>query len=225
MKQISFWAREHKKAARIYIVIGFLFLNVSGLFVGDLLHSLTGIFNPALILIPVTLTIAGYIFYPRKKNKRIFKNFYFRQKLNDLVLIGSTFLFLIFIGNNTNTIQSLQQPLLASTSVFHPSRVIKPTTVSHSSKSLRQRIKAYRKAYKEMTKTQKTLAIIGIIILASFVAAGVGALSCNIACSGSESLSIVVLVIGLAGVVFGAIKLIQRITRGPKKPVAHQALE
>lgn len=225
MKQISFWAREHKKAARIYIVVGFLFLNVSGLFLGDLLQSVTGNFNPALIIIPVTLTIAGYIFYPRKKNKRIFKNFYFRQKLNDLVLIGSTFLLLIFIGNNTNTIQSLQQPLLASTSVFHPSRVIKPTTVSHSSKSLRQRIKAYRKAYKEMTKTQKTLAIIGVVILAGLVAMGVGALACNIACSGSEGIALILVILGFVGAIIGAVKLIQRITRGPKKPAADQPLE
>ncbi len=225
MKQISLWAREHKAAARIYIVVGYLFLNVSGLFLGDLLHSITGTFNPALILIPIILTIAGYIFYPKKKNKSIYKNFYFRQKFNDLLLIGSTFMFLTFFGNNANTIKSLQQPLLASTSVYHPSRVIKPTTVSYSSKSLGQRIKAYRKLYKQMTKTQKTLAIIGIVILAAFVAAGVGGLACNIACSGSEGLSIVVLVIGLAGIVFGTIKLIQRITRGPKKPTADQPLE
>lgn len=225
MKQISFWAREHKTAARIFIVVGYLFLNVAGLFLGDIVHSITGTFNPALILIPIILTIAGYIFYPKKKNKSIYKNFYFRQKLNDLLLIGSTFMFVIFLGNNTNTLQSMNQPLLASKIVYYPSRIIKPATVNHSSKSLRQRIKAYRKAYKEMTKSQKTLAIIGIVILAVFVAGGVGALSCNIACSGSESLSIVVLVIGLAGVIFGAIKLIQRVTRGPKKPVADQALE
>ena len=224
MKQISFWARGHKSASRVLIIIGFLFLNAAGLFLGDLLHSITGIFNPSLILIPITLTIVGYIFYPRK-NKSLYKNLYFRKKFNDLLLIVSTFMFVILLGNNTNSIQNMPQPLMASNIVYHPSRIIKPTTVNHSSKNLRQRIKAYRKAYKEMSKSQKTWAIIGIVLLAGLVAMGVGALSCNIACSGSESLSIVVLVIGLAGVVFGAIKLIQRITRGPKKPVADQALE
>ena len=119
----------------------------------------------------------------------------------------------------------MPQPLMASNIVYHPSRIIKPTTVNHSSKNLRQRIKAYRKAYKEMTKSQKTWAIIGVVILAGLVAMGVAALACNIACSGSEGIALILVILGFVGAIIGAVKLIQRITRGPKKPAVDQPLE
>jgi hypothetical protein len=224
MRKLSYWSRDHKNPARILILIGYLILNVTGLFLGDLVHSISGTFNQALILIPIILTIVGYIFYPKKKYKSIYKNFYSRQKLNDLLLIGSTFMFLTFIGNNTNSVQNIHQPLFASAIVFHPSRTIKPTTVSHSSKNLRQRFKAFRKAYKDKTKSQKTMAIIGILLLAGAMMVLIGALSCSIACSGGETLSIIVVIVGFVGVIFGASKIIKRINHGPKKPLVEEPL-
>jgi hypothetical protein len=44
-----------------------------------------------------------------------------------------------------------------------------------------------------------------------------GGLACSISCSGSEALAFIVFFIGLGGIIFGSIKLIQRIKRGPKK--------
>jgi len=57
---------------------------------------------------------------------------------------------------------------------------------------------------------------IALIILTILVAAGLIyvflALGCAIACSGSEALAIVVVLLGSAATIFGAIKLIQYIS-------------
>jgi hypothetical protein len=43
----------------------------------------------------------------------------------------------------------------------------------------------------------------------------IGGLACNIICLGAELLGYIVLVVGIAGVIFGLVKLIQRVKRGP----------
>ncbi|HSN07782.1 MAG TPA: hypothetical protein VLS85_02035, partial [Hanamia sp.] len=76
MKQLSFWAYNHKVAARIIIVFIYFFLNLLGLFLGDLLSSLNIVLNPAFYFIPILLTLGGVILYPSKKRKHFYKNFY-----------------------------------------------------------------------------------------------------------------------------------------------------
>ncbi len=226
MKKLSFWSRDHKTSARILIVVGYLILNMAGLFLGDLLHSFTGNFNAAIILIPIILTMVGYFFYPDKKNKNVYKNFYSRQKLNDGFLVFATFLFLVFAGNKLNentrwsqsaSALSINYPI-SKNSVENKTVNTKPQKGTKAYKNFKHRIKALRKAYKESSKSEKTLMIIGVVLLAGAVGYGLAAVACGISCSGSEALAIVVFVVGLGGIIFGAVKLIQRITRGPKKP-------
>lgn len=227
MKKLSFWSRDHKTSARILIVVVYLILNLAGLFLGDLLHSFTGNFNAALLLIPVALTLAGYIFYPSKKNKEAYKNFYSTQKLNDGFLIIATFLFIVFAGNKLNENARWSQSASAlsinyptsKNSVENKTVNTKPQSGTKASKKFKQRLKALRKAYKESTKTEKALMIFGVVLLAGVVGYGLAALACNISCSGSEALAIVVLIIGVVGIIYGAVKLIQRITGGRKNPM------
>ena len=233
MKKLSFWSRDHKTSARILIIVGYLILNVAGLFLGDLLHSFAGNFNAALLLIPVALTLAGYILYPSKKNKNSYKNFYSTQKLNDGILIIATFLFIVFAGNKLNETTMWSQSASAI-SIHYPTSEksvenktvnTKPQKGTKAYKNFKQRIKALRKAYKESTKTEKTLMIIGVVLLAGAVGYGLAALACGISCSGSEALAIVVFVVGLGGIIFGAVKLIQRITGRGKKPKVDEPLQ
>jgi hypothetical protein len=222
MKSLSFWARDHKIAARIIIALCYVILNITGLFLGDLIYSVSGTFNVALLLIPVIMTITGYIFYPKKKYKDSYQNFYVRQKANDFILITATFLFVVFAGNSVNRNFDLGNPVSASI-IKRPAQNtqnIAKEKRSHyprfSKKNLRQQLKAWRYSYRTAGDDKKSfltvLVIAGAIIVFFFVAA----LSCNISCSGNEALGTTVLILGIAGIAYGATKLIQRITRGPK---------
>jgi hypothetical protein len=68
--------------------------------------------------------ISGTIFYPSKKNKKKYSDFYRRQKLADGLLIFSTFLLFIYFGNcvNENRV-SISQPVYGI-SIIPYSRVI-----------------------------------------------------------------------------------------------------
>jgi hypothetical protein len=233
MRKLSYWSRDHKKSARILIVFSYLILNVTGLFLGDLLHSITGTFNPALILIPIILTIVGYISYPQKKNKAAYNNFYITQKLNDCFLIIATFLFIVFTGNKLNENRGWNQSASAS-SIHYPSSKIslknktvntKPQSGTSVSKNFIERLQTLRRALKKGTGTEKALAIFFVILVSGLALSMVAAASCSLSCSGSEALGTIVLILGIPAIIFGAVKLFQRMTRGLKKPVVEEPLE
>ncbi|MEO6683804.1 MAG: hypothetical protein ABIN48_13360 [Ginsengibacter sp.] len=228
MKTLAYWARENKNTARWIICIFYVFFNLIALFLGDLFHSMNIGFTSPFFLFALLLSLSGWMLYPSKRNKRDYKNFFFRQKFCDLILVSATFLFMIYFGNALNNNQNLIRNQVQAISVIHSGDqiVLKNTSTEKSTFSKKQfrkevlaKIKHLRKAYKETGKGNKTLLIALAILGALFLSMGIAALSCNIACSGSEALSIVVLVLGIGGIIFGLIKLIQRISRGKRKEI------
>lgn len=232
MKRVSFWALHHKIAARIIIVLIYFLLNLLGLFCGDLLSSLNIVLSPAFYLIAILLTLGGIIFYPSKKRKHAYKNFYLRQKLADGFLITATFLFIIYSGNSFNytrtvnplnhafAISIVQSPL--SLSISHDNSVVGKKSSLSSKKEKRMHVRSFikeiRKKYKATSDSGKAVLIALVVLGAIFMSFLMLALACNVACSGSEALAYIVGAVGLGAVIFGAIKLIQRITRGkPEK--------
>lgn len=227
MKRISTWGHHHKIASRIFIVSGYVVLNLAGLFLGDLLYSMNISWNPLWVILPVLLTLAGLAFYPVKKKKYFYQNFYKRQKLSDALLMGATFMFIVSTGNFLNKYTlpvsqsyaiSITYPVpgakINSKKTGHPeSNIVSKKT---SRKDLRAQFKKFRKAYKDSTKGQKTLYIILVVLGAAALSYGMVALACGIACSGSEALAYIVGIVGIGAIIFGAVKLIQRITRGRK---------
>lgn len=136
-------------------------------------------------------------------------------------------MFIVCTGNLLNRYQlpvtqsyaiSLSYPVAMSENV--------PNTADHSKheiakgksskKTLRTQLKKLRKAYRESTKGEKIFYIALVILGAAILGYGVFALSCSLSCSGSEALAYIVGIVGLAAIVFGAVKLIQRITRGKR---------
>ena len=229
MKQVSFWALQHKFPAQIIIIICYLFLNIIGWITGDLLFSLNIILSSVFFYFIAIFVITTVLIYPKKKTKSSYKHSYTRRKIADVLLITATFLFIIYSSNSLNQHQSLN-PL---NSVFGIS-VIKPNTSKtvhientlsrkkgfHGSKKdyrkkLHSIVKAVRKKYKDSSPAQKVILIILLIVVAIFLIFLISALACNIICSGAEALGYIVLVVGIAGVIFGLIKLIQRVKRGP----------
>jgi hypothetical protein len=224
MKKLATWGHHHKNAARTLIIISYIILNITGPFLGDILHSMDIVLTP-LCIIAILLTLTGWMIYPSKSYKSLHKNFFVRQKSADFILISATFLFTIYAGNTLNNQETSFRNPVQAISIIHPDTysLISENSekVTLSKKSLRQKIrteiKHIRKAYKESSKSQKTmyiiLAALGALLLLYFVAG----LSCSLACSGYEALGYVLFFGGLAGIIFGLVKVIQRITRGKAK--------
>lgn len=221
MKRVSFWALHHKVAARSIIVLIYFFLNLLGLFFGDILSSLNIVLSPAFYLFAILLTLGGILFYPSKKRKHFYKNFYSRQKFADGLLITATFLFITYSGNSFNYTKTINpvNPALAISIVESPvsSSIVKKNahlSKKENRKHVRSFIKEIRKKYKATSHSGKTVLIILVVLGAVFLSFLILALACNIACSGSEALAYIVGVVGIAAVIFGAIKLIQSINIG-----------
>lgn len=192
---------------------------------GDILFSMNILLSPLFYVFAILLGIFGLIIYPSKKIKSAHKNFYFQKKTADFFLLISTFIFIIYTGNIIyNPSYKAVENTWASNAVRLNSNTTSPginqrviVSKKKSGKKLRTIIREFRKKYKSSTKGQKTI----YIILAAIVAAGlilvVSALSCNIGCSGSLALAYIVLFLGLGGIIFGLVKIIQRINRGGPK--------
>ena len=226
MKKLAYWGHSHKNAARIIIILSYLVLNLLALFLGDIIHSLNIEFTPTLYLFAVVLTLTGWMLYPSKSRKNKYRNFFTRQKSADFILISATFLFTAYFGNTLNNPGNTLLNPAQAISIIHPSgssNISNSTTakISGSKKSLRQKIRAeikgIRKNYKDSTKSQKTFQIIAVVFLALGLTYVLAGLSCSIACSGSEALAYIVFFLGLGGIIFGLVKMIQRITRGKPK--------
>ena len=225
MKKLAFWARAHKRAARITIITCYLFLNVIGIFLGDVIHSLNIEFTPLFFVTAILMTLLGWMIYPAKSGKKNYRNFFWRQKSADLILVSATFLFLVYMGNALNSNFNSMRNATQAASIVHPTTSVVTTPSveknSVSKKSLRKKIrsefKSLRKAYKESTKSQKTIYIILAVLAAAGLTYLLAGASCSIACSGAEALAYVVFFVGLGAIVFGLVKLIQRISRGKPK--------
>ena len=223
MRTLAFWASGHKRTARLTIIVSYFFLNVIGLFLGDIIHSLNIKFTPLFFLGAILMTLLGWMLYPSKSRKQQYRNFFWRQKSADLILISATFLFVVYLGNSlNNSSNSFRNPLQAASIIItnNPANVSEPSVAkpNFSKKSLRKKIKTefkrLRRAYKESTKLQKAIYIFLTILAAGALSYLVMGIACSLYCSGSEALAIITFTLGMGGIIFGTIKLIQRIIRG-----------
>ena len=226
MKPISIWAHQHKTAARISIIFIYILLNIIGLFTGDILHSMNVTLNSFFYLAATLIVFTGLIIYPSKRNKSKYQNFYARQKLADCLLITATFLLIIYSGNSINANKAKNYNSAYGSSIINHASNYSENIVNKNNskvskknfrKYFRSAINEFRKKYTDSTKTEKTIYIILAIFAAAFLILLLGGLSCSIACSGSEALADIVFFVGLGGIIFGLIKLIQRIARGKPK--------
>ncbi|MEO8822447.1 MAG: hypothetical protein ABI366_02655 [Ginsengibacter sp.] len=226
MKSISFWANNHKVAARISIILIYFLLNVIGIFLGDILFSMNVFLSPVFYIIAILIGLLGLFFYPSSGLKPRRKNYYYQQKSSDFLLILSTFLFIIYTGNSVyNSDFKVADKVKAGTTIYLNSNVFslavnkKAVSVKKATgKKWRNIIREIRKKYKSSTQGQKTLYIIIAVLVAVLLVYVLAGLSCSIACSGSEAIAYIILFLGLGGIIFGLVKIIQRINRGkPKK--------
>lgn len=234
MRKISFWAKRHPWPARIIIVVSFVILNVLGFATGLLLADMDIILPAALMFLFILLYAAGYISYPvtnkiERGKKRL--NVFARQKTCDILLAGSTFFIIVFLGNHQETLFRYSLPfneVRASSSIIPKDSTTKnyksipafyqslkdangkPYGWKERKKLLKEQVSAIKKA-NDMGPGEKT----ALIILSVAVALGliylIGALACNLSCAGSDVAAVIVGVGGTGLVIFLLIVVIRKI--------------
>jgi predicted membrane channel-forming protein YqfA (hemolysin III family) len=233
MKKISIWASVNKWPARIIITVSYFVFNTIALFLGDALAIDDVIIPSSWIYLLGFIAVVGFIFYPSKKNKSDYDNFYRSQKTCDLLLISTGFLLIIAFGNHFHLPKN-QSPFsftyagAASISVeknstvvkvIEPARKKKGSLIKQWKQKLKENIRRIRQEYKDASPGEKTALIIVTILVALLLLYLVAALSCNISCSGNDAAAVIVLLLGTGLLVFLTVRVIKRINRGrPKKP-------
>lgn len=233
---ISCWAKIHSWPSRIMIVLSHLLLTIFALKIGV-------IFTDARIILPSFIFLgAGLLFgialvtYPSKKEKLVKSRkwqLYRRRKIADLVLISSTFIMLVQLGNNLSnqTIQPLENMFgtkaiacyvkvngkIVDQSEMNESKPIISHPRKFGLKEKRNTIKAMlgnlfpeKYSHGQGGKTGLgILLILGSIALVFLIAA----LACELSCSGAEGAAVLVGVLGAAGIAFLVVKAIQMMGR------------
>lgn len=222
MKKISFWAKDHVWTTRLLIIF-FIYplLNITGWLLGDLLQSmgidLSQIWSYALSLGALYLLLI----YPFKSTPTRNNHHYTRRKTIDVLLAGCTFLLIVTTGNHLDGSEQATGFPLTHASTFSKDlpRSAEKSKIKAQKKSLKQWVKQLRKKYREAGNGTKIALTILAVILAIFLIFGLAALACTIACSGSEAIAYILFLLGTAGIIFGLVKVINSIHRGPKKQV------
>ena len=233
MYQLSLWARRHVWPARILIVLCYVVLNFTGWLLGEQL-TLNGIhLSQTHFYIGTALVLTGFFAYPSKSSKRVLKHFYRFQKSCDALLVSGTFVLIVCLSQP----QSLPQPWMgfsAQATTVKPANLppakAKPSVFRKAAnvaiqwlgvdKAIQKKIQKNAQKLMAEYKRSSTGGKVALIFLTILVAAALGILvlswSCSLSCNGSDAAAILVGVLGMGLIIFLSVKVIQRITRGPK---------
>lgn len=241
MKKLSIWAKHHKIASRVIIILSFILLTIIAYFTGTWFSDLGVIIPPVILFIALLLYLISIIAYPRRSGthkKYRPKFFYVRQKGCDIVLAASTFIMMICLANNTDSfiysfapanaisVNSNVLPKDSSVKTFKSLKEFSSSMKDKEGKMLKW--KERKKLLKEQVRGIKKTENLskgdkgGLIVLSVLVALGlltlIGALSCSIYCSGSEGAAILVGIGGSALVILLLVITIKAIKKGKKVP-------
>jgi len=243
MKKISFWAKDHKWASRILIIVSIALLNVIGIITGILLNNLNVVIPVFIFYLILIIYLASFIVYPAKANKRrtSFKTFYGWQKTCDFILSASAFVMIICITNGSPAIKIFKN-LYAATPVSVPSdsatksyKSIKEFSASlkdasgkslpwkEKKKLLKEQVRGIKKA-NDMSQGGKIALIILSALVATALLTLIAAAACDLSCSGSDAAALIVGVGGTALIVFLLIIAIRAITGKKKRKTDKQSL-
>lgn len=226
MKQLSIWAANNKWLSRILIILSHGLLIIIAITISDILASIGKTFKGEWLY--AIIIIAATILYPNKSFKSSYKNFYRRQKTLDFILVVFGFLLMISLASSLQQkdyskiiIKTASGNMAVRYSVISDHEVnptkAKKVSKRNLKKTFKSQLTKIRKAYKDTSTGGQILLIFLAVVVALGLAGLVAGLSCNLSCSGSEGLAGVVLVVGLGGIIFGLIKVIQSITGKKRK--------
>lgn len=239
MTQLSYWAKCHPRQARAIIVICHIVLIALAIYTGTALSGLS-------IHLPVSAAYAAafaffiaIFMYPRRGNPPARFNKRQRYTLHkscDIVLALCSFIAVCLIANNW---YGDTRPLFAENAIAaaYTKAVAKPTaeeilaslkyrdkrSLTRQEKRIlhhefRKQLLVYAKA--KLRHDDEAAAKAVFIILSIIGAIGLtvllGALACNIACNGSEAAAVILMIVGVTGIVFLLIGVINQIKKHKK---------
>lgn len=205
MKKLSYWARGHRTAARILIIIFQLLLVLSALFIGTEFRHLELGLGWSFAVIAFTILITAVLVYPHRFRER--SSSYVRHKTCDFLIAMSCSCLLCFTVNRNYT------------AALIPPGVYGSLPSSESVKMIKTIMEKYpRPAKPPRKRTALAFLLILAVIVGSFACLyGIAALACSLSCSGSVAMAYVVTIAGLAGVVTLAIVGIRAILRWARR--------
>jgi hypothetical protein len=231
MRTLSIWARNNPWKARIIIFICHLLLIASAIFIGRSLLDFDIKISQVVLFIIVIVFLVTAAIYPNR---------YIYRKTTDLILVLCSFMTVCFLANNyevrilpgffptsgATTLDPSSGKLTAGEILASLSHRDKSTLTRTEKrilkKELRRQVKEYSKAKVagDKRRSDTALSIIMVIIATIGLMTAVAALACHIACTASEAFGLIVLILGSAGLIIGAVYLIKAINREKKeKPV------
>lgn len=231
MKKISLWAKQNKGLARFLVVAIKIILAFLAYYVGREFYQ-RQVHMPVMLLgITASISLCTTILYPSKKLNQLSRHrLYVRQKSCDFILSACTFIIIVTIVNNQYTIK----PSLFSTSIASTIKRTPPkaediiASLSYRDKSSLTRVEK-RVLKKEFFKQLKIYAIAKVthdkekagsalpVMLTIIAAIGLlfllGALVCNLSCSGSDVAAGIVAVLGLTAIIWGTVVVIKHLNK------------
>lgn len=220
MRSISYWASKHVWTTRFIIIfLIYPLLNISGWFIGDILAFNGFVINQAWCYVLSFFILFLFLIYPYKKDKARYRLYHAWKKTIEVLMICTTFCLIAVRGNSfdsgsgTNLIATSGYASAIKNNVEpSPKKLAKETK-----NSIKKFVKNLRNKYKNASKRDKTgsiiLAVLGALALIFLLIL----LSCSLACAGAEGLALAVFIIGLGAVIFGLVRVINRINRGKPK--------
>lgn len=213
-KKISLWASKNPWKTRGILASAHLIATVSALSIGFHLSTDGVVISEGAKYLALSAILASVCLYPSLSATN-----YFQRKVYDSVLITSGMVMMVYAGNNYTI-----KPSPSVNTVY--------SIANHTTENLWHVVKRdipntkIQEKEQEPPKKRSTAGKIILTILAVGALAGLGyllaALSCQIACSGSEALAAVVAIGGGLGLVIGFIAVIKSIfgkrKRKQKKP-------
>ena len=237
MYQLSLWARHHVWTTRFLFVVLYLLINLTGWLLGEQLAAVGIHLTQAAFYTGAALLLIGFFAYPLKSAKKEIRRFYSVQKSCDAALITGTFILILCLAQP----QSLPPAWLSLSTPAQATEVVTPATEKPAAqqkksifrklangavqwlgidKTIQKKVQKnwhrLQKEYKDSTQGEKIALIILSVLVAIALLSLVGALACDLSCSGSDGAAILVGVLGTGLIIFLLVKVIQRINCGPK---------
>lgn len=218
MIQISFWAKQHKHAARTVLALSHIMLFIVAVYVAILLDRVNIYLNASIALVSLFFMVTAWLVYPTKRQAgEHFKINYCKRKGCELVFLWASLLLICFVFNKNERVSYFNTYQVLNSSFVSSKKNVKEAGSSHTIEPKKELKKQFRELVKELKKSRRAdgkgwliaLVILGGLSL-SFLVLG---LSCNISCSGNETLGTIVLVGGIAAVILLMVLLIRKITK------------
>jgi hypothetical protein len=221
MQNLSYWGMMNPLKAQFIIVFAQILFCLLATYSGIWLFTQDILLTNSLYYTGFGLFFITFALYPVKRSRfRFWKHTFAKQMGMSSLLMVSYLMIALTISNReariaSQTRTSAPQNVSIALKSGIQTAIIAPKTTLKA--RLKQKYATYvlKNRKNASMDTGSIVGIIAIILLMILCLLGVAALACNVSCSGSSSMGIVVLVGGTAFVLWGGILVIRSLLKRP----------